>query len=333
MRNYSKSAIVTGGAGFIGSHMVDYLMSKKFKTIVIDDISGGHLSNLKKHLKNKNFKLIKKDICKINKKEKFFNKIDYVFHFAGVGDIVPSIENPKRYLNTNIYGTLKILEACRYSKIKKLVYAASSSCYGIIKKNIVNEEHPISLQHPYALSKYLGEKALLHWGKIYNVPVVSLRIFNAYGPRVRTTGAYGAALGVFFKQKIKKKPFTVIGDGKQSRDFVHVKDLVKVFYKAAVSKIKFEKFNIGTGKSKSVNHLCRLLGGEKIRIPNRPGEAKHSTADITKAKKLLKWKPVVNFDLSIKELVKNNLSDWKNAPLWTPKKIKKATKNWFKYIR
>ncbi len=199
-----KIALVTGGAGFIGSHLVDLLLKKNYEVRVIDNLTGGRLDNLKNHKNNKNLKFKKMDINNISSKEIFFKEVKYVFHLAGIGDIVPSIENPSEYMRTNVQGTINVLEAARASNISKFVYAASSSCYGICNKR-TTEKEKINPQYPYALSKNLGEKAVLHWHKVYNLPVNSVRIFNAYGPRVRTSGVYGAVFGVFFKQKLKKK--------------------------------------------------------------------------------------------------------------------------------
>ena len=194
-----------------------------------------------------------------------FKNVDYVYHFAGIGDIVPSIEHPSNYMMTNVQGTINVLEAAKKAKIKKFVYAASASCYGKTK-NIVGEDTKISLEHPYALSKYMGEQAAFHWHKVYGLPVNSIRIFNAYGPRVRTTGAYGAVIGVFFKQKISNKPLTIVGSGKQSRDFVHVTDVAKAFYRASKTKKTGEFFNIGTGNPQTVTHLANLIKGKKVYI-------------------------------------------------------------------
>lgn len=325
-----KTAIVTGGAGFIGSHMVDLLLSKDFKVIVIDNFKGGHLNNLKIHKKNKNLSIIKKDINENKFNLKKIKNIDFIYHFAGIGDIVPSIEKPKEYMLTNVQGTVNILEMARELNIKKLVYAASASCYGKTNSE-VKEKNNISLEHPYALSKYLGEQSVFHWNKIYKLPVNSIRIFNAYGPRVRTTGAYGAVIGVFFKQKLSKKPLTIVGSGKQSRDFVHVTDIAKAFYLASTTKATGQVFNIGTGKPQSVNHLAKLIGGKLVKIPDRPGEPMKSFADSSKARKILKWKPLINFDDGIREMLKE-INKWKKAPLWTSKKIKKVTKKWFNYL-
>ena len=331
MKNRSKIAIVTGGAGFIGSHMVDLLISKKFKVYVIDNLSGGHLKNLKHHFNNSNFIFKKMNILDLDTNLKLFKKVDFIFHFAGIGEMVPSIENPKEYMITNIQGTVKMLEAARRGKVKKFLYAASASCYGMGKK-LTNEKHEIKTEHPYALSKYLGEQSAMHWHQVYNLPVNSIRIFNAYGSRVRTAGSYGAVIGVFFKQKIKKKPLTIVGTGNQTRDFVHVTDVAKAFYAAAQSKKSGQIYNVGTGKPKSVNYLANLIGGKKIFIPDRPGEPKDSSADIRKIKKDLNWRPLISFDKGISEMLKV-LHEWNDAPLWTPKKIKKVTKNWFKYLK
>ena len=157
--------------------------------------------NLKHHHNNPRLQFEKIDICKLNSNNKLFKSVDYVFHFASIGDLVPSIENPKKYMMINTQGTLNVLEASRYSKVKKFVYAASASCYGKTDKR-VGENSKISLEHPYALSKYLGEMAVFHWHKVFGLPVNSIRIFNAYGPRARTSGPYNAVIGIFLKQKI-----------------------------------------------------------------------------------------------------------------------------------
>ena len=298
--------------------------------MVIDNLSGGRLENLRHHKNNKRLIFKKIDINKISKNEKIFNNISYVFHFAGIGDLVPSIENPSNYMTTNVQGTVNVLEAARYSKVKKFIYAASSSCYGI-NNHRTKENTKINPQHPYALSKYLGEEAALHWNKVYGLPVNSIRIFNAYGPRVRTTGVYGAVFGVFFKQKLKNKPLTVIGNGKQSRDFVYVTDVAKAFFKAATSNKVGQIYNLGSDNPQSINKLVKLIGGKITFIPNRPGEPRKTWANIQKIKKELKWKPVVNFKNGVKKML-NQIDEWKMAPLWSPKSIKSATKIWFKYL-
>ena len=323
-------AIVTGGAGFIGSHLVDLLLSKGYEVRVIDNLSGGRLENLRDHKNNKKLIIKKTDINKMSKNEKVFDNAKYVFHFAGKGDIVPSIENPISYMQTNVIGTTKVLENCRNKKISKFVYAASSSCYGLAKTP-TNENHKISTKYPYALSKYLGEQTCLHWSDIYSIPVISIRIFNAYGLRVKTTGAYGAAFGVFLKQKLMKKPYTVVGNGQQKRDFLHVKDVANAFYLAAISSHKNKIYNLGAGKPQKIINLIKILGGPYTFIPKRPGEPKCTWADIKKFKKEIKWKPKISFKEGVSEMLKN-IDNWKKAPLWDQQSIKKATKLWFKHL-
>ncbi|MCK4819118.1 GDP-mannose 4,6-dehydratase, partial [bacterium] len=180
-------------------------------------------------------------------------------------------------------------------------------------------------------TKYLGEQIVLHWGKVYKLPVISLRLFNVYGPRSRTSGTYGAVLGIFLAQKIHGRSFTIVGDGKQERDFVYVSDVAEAFVKAASSEVKNEIFNVGSGNPQSINKLVSLLDGEKIHIPKRPGEPNRTFADISKIKKLLGWQPKVSFEEGIQKILEN-IDCWKEAPVWTPKKIEEATKDWFRYL-
>ncbi|MFH1229709.1 MAG: GDP-mannose 4,6-dehydratase, partial [Candidatus Aenigmatarchaeota archaeon] len=255
----------------------------------------------------------------------------YVFHMAALADIVPSIEQPLRYHEANVTGTIRVLEACRKYGVKKLVYSASSSCYGIPDQYPTPETAEIRPQYPYAFTKYAGELYAMFWHKLYGLPVVSLRYFNAYGTRARTNDTYGAVFKVFLAQKLHNRPLTIVGDGAQTRDFTYVTDVAKATLIAAESDVVGEIINIGTGKPQSINHLARLIGGEIIHIPKRPGEPDSTHADITKARKLLKWKPKVSFEEGVKIML-DNIEYWKNAPLWEPESIKKATEKWFKYL-
>ena len=289
-------AVVTGGAGFIGSHTVDKLLRENYIVRVIDNLVSGRESNLEKHKTDPRLLCEWRDVCKLNKNNALFKGAKYVFHFAGIGDLIPSIENPEKYMMNNVQGTVKVLECSRENKIKKFVYAASSSCYGLAKIP-TKENHPIKPEYPYALSKYLGEESTFHWKKIYDLPVNSIRIFNAYGTRVRTTGAYGAVFGVFLKQKLAGKPFTVVGNGKQKRDFVYVSDVANAFLLAAKTKLVGKIWNLGSGKPQSVNKLIEILKGDVVYIPKRPGEPECTYADITKIKKDLAWKPKIKFKI------------------------------------
>jgi len=325
-----KIAVVTGGAGFIGSHMVDLLLSRGYKVRVIDNLSGGREANLEHHKSNASLEFYNQDIRGLKRNSLIFTNARYVFHFAGIGDIVPSIVKPIDYMSTNIQGTVHVLECARFSGIEKFVYAASSSCYGLAKTP-TREDHPIIPQYPYALSKYQGEQAVLHWHKIYGLPVNSIRIFNAYGPRVRTTGAYGAVFGVFFKQKLEGKPFTVVGDGTQTRDFLFVTDVATAFLAAAETKRVGEIYNLGAGNPQSINRLVELLGGDVVYVPKRPGEPDCTWADITKIKTQLSWAPKVDFEEGVSRMVAE-IENWRDAPLWDIESITEATKAWFKYL-
>ncbi len=326
--------IITGGAGFIGSHLAEYLCSiKKIKKIVVlDNLEDGSKKNLKEALKSKKVLLFKADIRNYKKIVNYFKNTSAVIHLAALSDIVPSIEEPREYLETNFNGTLNILEAMKKYKVQRIIYAASSSCYGIPNKTPTNEKDTINPMYPYAFSKYAGEELIKHYSKVYKLDYISLRLFNVYGTRSRTNTAYGAALGVFLKQKLENKKFTIVGSGNQKRDFINVLDVCKVFEKAVFSKIKNKIYNIGYGKPKSVNELVSLIGGEKIHIPKRPGEPYITHANISKVSRELKWKPKITLKEGVEEVLKN-ISYWKNAILWDRRSIKKATKNWFKYLK
>ncbi len=325
-----KKIIVLGGAGFIGSHLCDLLLKKKYKVLVIDNLSTGRLSNLS-HIKSK-IKFVKADISKQGDWQNNFKNTKYVFHLAALADIVPSIENPKKYFEANVTGTLNVLEAVKKHKVRKIIYAASSSCYGIPNIYPTSEKEKIDNKYPYALTKYLGEEILLNWSKIYKIKFISLRLFNVYGTRSRTSGTYGAMFGVFLSQKINGKPFTVVGNGKQKRDFTYVTDVVSAFYKSAVSKVENQILNVGSGKCVSVNRIVEILKGPRIKIPKRPGEPDITYANIKKIKLLLNWKPKIKIDEGIKLLLKD-IDYWKKAPVWSPKSIKIATKTWFKFLK
>jgi len=322
--------VVTGAAGFIGSHMVDNLLAHGYRVRAIDNLVSGRESNLAHLADNVDFSFDRADIRDLRPGHKLFSKARYVFHFAGIGDIVPSIEHPVEYMSANVLGTVHVLECARHEKVQKLVYAASSSCYGLAATP-TREDHPIAPRYPYALSKYLGEEACFHWGKVYGLSVNSIRIFNAYGPRVRTTGAYGAVFGVFFKQKLEGKPFTVVGDGTQTRDFLYVTDVAEAFRLAAETDKTGEIWNLGAGNPQSVNRLVELLGGETVHIPKRPGEPDCTWADIGKIKRDLKWRPRVSFEDGVARMLKD-IEAWRDAPLWDPQSIAEATKTWFQYL-
>lgn len=323
-------AVVTGGAGFIGSHMVDLLLDHGFRVNVIDNLVGGRISNLSQHKNNTDLVLDERDIRFLSPDDTLFSGAHYVFHFAGIGDIVPSIERPAEYLSTNVQGTVHVLEASRHAHVKKLVYAASSSCYGIAAVP-TREDHPITPQYPYALSKYLGEIEAFHWHKVYRLPVNSIRIFNAYGTRSRTSGAYGAVFGVFLRQKLAGRPFTVVGDGKQKRDFLYVTDVAEAFRLGAMTDKTGQIWNVGAGNPQTVNRLVELLGGGVVYLPKRPGEPEYTWADISKIQRDLHWEPKISFEEGVGKILEE-IEYWRDAPLWDPDTISQATRVWFEYL-
>jgi UDP-glucose 4-epimerase len=230
-----------------------------------------------------------------------------------------------------VNGTLAVLEASRHAGVRKLVYAASSSCYGLAGELPTTEQAPIRPEYPYALSKYLGESAALHWAQVYRLPVISIRMFNVYGPRVRTTGAYGAVFGVFLAQRLHGKPLTVVGDGTQRRDFVFVTDVARAFLLAAESDRTGEVFNLGSDNPQTVSRLVDLIGGTVVHVPKRPGEPDCTWADIGKIRRQLGWEPTVSFEKGVATMMAH-IEDWRSAPVWTPEKIDAATQTWFQYL-
>ena len=323
--------LISGGLGFIGSHLAEFFVNERnHDIIIIDDSSSGRVKNISSFA-NK-VKLIECDVNSLNLDELVRFEPDYIFHLAALADIVPSIQKPRGYLEANVSGTERMLElARRLPNLKKFIYAASSSCYGKKPQPFVTEMGVVDPQYPYALTKWMGEELLLHWGRVYKVPVISLRLFNVYGPRSRTNGAYGAMFGTFLKQKLSNEPLTIVGDGKQSRDFVYVTDVVQAMVQAAQSKVRNEVFNVGTGVATSINTIAKLIGGDVVYIPKRPGEPEITQASICKITNAIGWQPMVSIEKGVKYLIET-LEYWAEAPLWTPELIERETKDWFKYL-
>jgi len=326
-----KKVLVTGGAGFIGSHLVERLLQNGDSVTVLDNLATGRMENLSHLKENPQLKLYIEDISNEAAISPYFEDIDWVFHLAALADIVPSIQQPLSYHKANVDGTIAVLEAARKAGVKRFAYAASSSCYGLPDEFPTPETAPIRPMYPYALTKNLGEMYVMHWHKIYRLPCVSLRLFNVYGPRARTSGAYGAVFGVFLAQKLAGKPFTVVGDGAQTRDFTFVTDVAAAFVRAAESDIEGEIFNVGSGHTYSINYLIKLLGGEVIHLPKRPGEPDCTFADVTRITQRLEWLPKVSFEEGVRIMLEN-IEHWREAPVWNQQSIAAATRDWFKYL-
>ena len=327
----SLRALVTGGAGFIGSHLVERLLNDGHHVVVLDNFSSGNTENLTHLTNTRNLFVHHVDVANHEAIQPFFRGVDWVFHLAALADIVPSIQHPLNYHHANVDGTVAVLEAARQAGVKRFVYAASSSCYGIPDAYPTPETAPIQPQYPYALTKYLGEQCVRHWHQVYGLPCVTLRLFNVYGPRSRTSGTYGAVFGVFLAQKLAGKPFTVVGDGTQTRDFTFVTDVAAAFAQAAASDLAGEILNVGSGNTYSVNQLVEHLGGEAAYIPKRPGEPDCTFADISKITAALNWKPTVSFAEGVRIML-DNIEYWQRAPVWDETSIATATEDWFKYL-
>jgi len=324
-------SLVTGGCGFIGSHLSERLLQMGHEVVILDNLSCGRLENIQSFSDHPNLVVVNENIVERESIAPSFDGVDWVFHLAGIADIVPSIEQPDAYFQNNVVGTLNILQCAKEASVKKIVYAASSSSYGIPDQYPTPENSPIQPQYPYALTKYMGEELTMHWSQVYGLPAISLRLFNVYGPRSRTTGAYGAVFGVFLAQKLNNKPFTVVGDGKQTRDFTYVTDVAEAFIEAAASNVSGEAMNVGSGHHYSVNRLVELLGGEVVYIPKRPGEPDCTFADTGKITTMLGWKPQVSFEDGVKNML-DVIEAWRDAPVWEPSSIGEATAAWFKYL-
>lgn len=329
--NSLRRVLVTGGSGFIGSHLVERLLDDGHKVIVLDNFSTGRMENLDHVKDSRRLTVHQVDVSNHGEIHTFFEEVAWVFHLAALADIVPSIQQPLKYHRANVDGTIAALEAARSSGVKRFIYAASSSCYGIPEQLPTPETALIKAEYPYALTKYVGEQYVLHWNKVYKLPCVSLRLFNVFGPRSRTSGAYGAVFGVFLAQKLAGKPFTVVGGGTQTRDFTFVTDAVDAFVKAAESQVEGEIFNVGSGGTYSVNYLVKLLGGDTVNISKRPGEPDCTFADIRKITQALGWQPKVSFEEGVRIMLEN-IDHWQDAPVWDEKSIAEATQDWFAYL-
>ncbi|MBI5629799.1 MAG: SDR family oxidoreductase [Elusimicrobia bacterium] len=324
-------AVVTGGAGFIGSHLTERLLADGWTVSVLDNFSTGRPENLAHLRENPCLEVHRADVSDAAAVSELLRGADAVFHLAALADIVPSIQDPLAYHRANVDGTAAVLEASRRRGVKRFVYAASSSCYGIPDRFPTSETAPARPMYPYALTKYAAEQYVLHWAQVYRLPCVSLRLFNVYGPRSRTSGTYGAVFGVFLAQKLAGKPFTVVGDGSQTRDFTFVSDVAAAFVKAAESEISGEVFNVGSGSTTSVNRLVSLLRGEVVRIPKRPGEPDCTFADTAKIRERLGWRPKISFEEGVRIMLEN-IECWREAPVWEEQSIADATKEWFAHL-
>jgi len=291
--------LVTGGAGFIGSHLTDKLIEQGHKVVVIDNLSTGRKENL-----NPEADFYNLDISDFEKIKPIFKGVDFVFHLAAIPRVPISIKDPVRTAKSNILGTINIFKAAIDAEVKRVVFASSSSVYGNQKKLPLKEDmvpNPIS---PYALQKLTGEQFANLFTELYKVPIISLRYFNVFGPRIDFDSDYSLVIGKFLRLKKEAKPLTIYGDGEQTRAFCYIDDVVRANIKALESgKLKGgEVINIGSENSHSVNYLAELIGGKKEYYPPRKGDVLHTKADISRAKELLGWEPKVSLEQGVEKV-------------------------------
>ncbi len=302
MTSMSKKAVVTGGAGFIGSHIVDALIEGGFEVHAIDNYAGGK----REDRINPKATYHEVDVREYEKVAPLIEGATYVFHEAALPRVQFSIENPELTFSVNVGGTVSVLRAASEGGVKRVVYAASSSAYGDQETLPLSEELPAQPKSPYGLQKYVGELSCRLWSEVYGLSTVSLRYFNVYGPRFDPDGAYALVIGKFLKQKKEGTPLTITGDGTQTRDFTHVSDVVRANLLAAESSNvgKGETINIGAGRNVSVNDIAALVGGSSVHVEPRL-EPHDTLADTALAKKLLGWEPTVRLEDGIAELKKS----------------------------
>ena len=314
----SKHALVTGGAGFIGSHLVDRLLADGHRVTVIDDFSNGTRSNLDEAARQGRLNVEEANVWDFDEIAPHFEGVDWVFHLAARADIVPSIVDPMVYHRSNVDGTLSVLEAARGASVKRFLYIASSTCYGLPDSYPTPETAPARPMFPYALTKYVAEQYVLHWHRTYGLPVVSIRLFNVFGTRHRTTGTYGAVFGVFLAQKLAGEPYTVVGDGTQTRDFTYVSDTCQGLIATMCSDIpNGEAVNIGSGQVYSVQDLVATVAGimdkPNYRIEIDPARLRKLDinvfeCDYGKLHQATGWRPTIEMRDGLRMTI-----DWFNA--------------------
>src|SRR3954471_9620824 len=313
-------AIVTGAAGFVGSHLVEHLINEDWEVIALD------------RQRTKNFGALPLEyiLCDLEDPHSVGRlrlRANAVFHLAGYGEMLGALRDPAAYLQANVIGTAAALELARASGAKRFVYAASSFCYGANPPVPTSEDAPIDTGHPYALSKYMGEMAVFHWARVYGLEVNSLRLFTAYGPRMRKSDALGPVLNIFLAQKVHGVPLTIVGDGTQGRDFVHASDVAQAFRMAAITPLHGRIWNVGSGETQTINQIAQLIGGPVVRIPERNGDPHTARADISAIRRDLGWEPQVPFPMGLAQLLADTQA-WRDAPVWMPGEMERETAQW-----
>ncbi|MGH8012880.1 MAG: NAD-dependent epimerase/dehydratase family protein [Candidatus Binataceae bacterium] len=289
---------VTGGAGFIGSHLVDALVAHEFRVRVIDNFTTGRREWL-----NSSAELVERDIRE--SLSLVFDGVDCIFHTAAMPRVMLSIERPVETHLVNVIGTLNVLVAAREARVRRVIFSGSSSVYGDQSVLPMVESMTPNPLNPYALQKLVGEQYARMFHHLFAMETLTLRYFNVYGPRMASVGAYVTVIGAFIRQRLSSQPLTIHGDGEQTRDFTHVKDVVRANLAAMTCAIADGRaINVGRGASMSVNQIAALIGGPVVNLAPRPGDPRATLADITQARQLLGWQPEIDTETGIRELCK-----------------------------
>jgi len=286
--------LVTGGAGFIGSHCVDRLKELGHDVVVVDNECAPENDNFYWRDDTDNHKV---NIMDYDALAPLFKGVDYVFHFAAESRIQPSIIDPRYAINVNVVGTTNVLQASREANVKRVMYSGTSASYGLANTPPLTEDMPTDCLNPYSVGKVGGEEVCKMYTRLFGVETTRFRYFNVYGDRSPTKGQYAPVIGLFFQQKIAKKPMTVVGDGERRRDYTHVSDIVEANILAATCKnmrVVGGLFNLGNGINYSVLDLVKMIGGPYEHIKDRLGEADATLADNTRAKEILGWDPKID---------------------------------------
>ena len=326
-----KKILITGADGFIGSHLTEILSAQGYNIKALSQYNSFNNWGWIEEINCKEqIEILTGDIRDPHYCKHITKGVDIIFHLAALIAIPYSYVSPLAYIRTNIEGTYNVLEAAKNLNLEQVLITSTSETYGTAQYVPIDEKHPLVGQSPYSASKIAADQIAISYFRSFDLPVKIARPFNVYGPRSRTSGTYGAVFGVFLAQKLNKKPFTVVGDGTQTRDFTYVEDVTSALLTASESNLKGEIINIGSDNTYSVNRLVELLRGDVVHIPKRPGEPDCTWADISKAKNLLNWQPKVSLEEGVGILLEN-IDYWLEAPIWDEQSIPKATEKWFEY--
>ncbi|MCL5043948.1 MAG: NAD-dependent epimerase/dehydratase family protein [Deltaproteobacteria bacterium] len=299
----TKRVLVTGGAGFIGSHLVAALVGRGFEVRVLDNLSSGRRDYV-----DAGAELVEADVEDLSGFESAFAGVDCVFHLAAAARVLPSVEAPLRTHMANVVGTLNTLVAAREAGVPRFVYAGSSSVYGAQARLPLSEEMRPNPLSPYAVQKLAAEHYTRLFHQLYQMETLTLRYFNVYGPRMAEEGRYATVLGCFARAKRQGQPLVVHGDGEQTRDFAHVRDVVRANLAAMTAPVADGRaLNVGSARSFSVNQVAAMVGGPTLRMPSRPGDVRHTLADLTRTRTSLGWQPEVDPEKGIAEFLREAL--------------------------